>query len=80
LQSRIVHAAREAPNLASALISTAFNIGIAAGAFLGALLLDAGVSYADLPGVAVVSGLVAAGTASLSWWLERRSEALVPAA
>jgi len=79
LQSRIVHAAREAPNLASALISTAFNIGIAAGAFLGALLLDAGVSYADLRGVAVVSGLVAAGTASLSWWLERRSAAVVSA-
>lgn len=73
LQSRIVHAAREAPNLASSLISTAFNIGIAAGAFLGASLLNAGVSYADLPGVGIVSGLLAAGTAGLSYWLERRA-------
>jgi MFS transporter, DHA1 family, inner membrane transport protein len=72
LQGRIVHAAREAPNLASALISTAFNIGIAAGAFLGSLLLNAGVKYADLPAVAVVTALLAAGTASLSFWLERR--------
>lgn len=72
LQSRIVHAAREAPNLASALISTAFNIGIAAGAFLGAVLLNAGVGYADLPAVGVASALLGAATASLSWWLERR--------
>jgi DHA1 family inner membrane transport protein len=76
LQSRIVHAAREAPNLASALISTAFNIGIAAGAFLGAMLLNAGVAYADLPAVGVVSALLGAATASLSWWLERRKARL----
>lgn len=72
LQSRIVHAAREAPNFASSLISTAFNIGIAAGAFLGSALLNAGVGYADLPAVAIVTSLLAAGTAGLSWWLERR--------
>lgn len=73
LQSRIVHAAREAPNFAASLISTAFNIGIAAGAFLGAMLLNAGVSYADLPAAPVVSALLGAGAASVSWWLERRA-------
>jgi MFS transporter, DHA1 family, inner membrane transport protein len=73
LQGRIVHAAREAPNLASALISTAFNIGIASGAFLGAMLLNAGVGYADLPAVGAVTALLAAGTAGLSFWLERRA-------
>lgn len=73
LQARIIHAAGEAPNLASALISTAFNIGIAVGALLGAVLLNAGVAYADLPAVGTVTSLLAAGTAGLSWWLERRS-------
>lgn len=72
LQARVITAAHSAPNLASSLISTAFNIGIAAGAFTGAILLSSGVSYADIPTVGVVSSLLAAGTASLSWWLERR--------
>jgi DHA1 family inner membrane transport protein len=72
LQARVIHAAAKAPNLASSLISTAFNVGIAAGAALGAWLLTIGVSYADIPGVGVVFSLLAACTASLSFWLERR--------
>jgi len=72
LQARILHAAREAPNLAASLISTAFNIGIAGGAFLGAVLLNAGVSYAHLPAVGIFCGLAAAAVASWSWLLERR--------
>jgi DHA1 family inner membrane transport protein len=72
LQARVLLAAREAPNLASSLISTAFNIGIAGGAFLGAMLLNAGVSYAHLPAVGIVCGLAAAGVASWSYLLERR--------
>lgn len=72
LQARVLHAAREAPNLASSLISTAFNIGIAGGAFLGAILLNAGVSYAQLPAVGIACGLAAAAVASWSWRLERR--------
>jgi MFS transporter, DHA1 family, inner membrane transport protein len=72
LQARVLTAAHSAPNLASSLISTAFNIGIAGGAFIGAMLLSSGVSYADIPTVGVVTSLLAAGTASLSWWLERR--------
>ena len=72
LQARVLQAAKEAPNLAASLISTAFNIGIAGGAFLGAVLLNAGVPYALLPAVGIVCGLAAAAVASLSWWLERR--------
>lgn len=72
LQARVLAAAHSAPNLASSLISTAFNIGIAGGAFIGAMLLSAGVSYADIPAVGVLTSLLAAGAASLSWWLERR--------
>ncbi len=80
LQARIVHAAREAPNFAASLISTAFNIGIAAGAFLGAMLLNAGFSYADLPAAPVVSALLGAAVASLSWYLERRAAKASPVA
>ncbi|MGN6488228.1 MAG: MFS transporter [Devosia sp.] len=73
LQARVITAAARAPNLASSLISTAFNIGIAAGAATGAWLLNSGVSYADIPAVGVVFSLLAAGSATLSFWLERRS-------
>lgn len=73
LQARVIIAAQSAPNLASSLISTAFNIGIAAGAWIGATLLSAGVSYADIPAVGTVASLCAAGAAGLSWWLERRT-------
>lgn len=76
LQARVIQAAREAPNLASSLISTAFNIGIAGGAFLGAVLLNSGVSYAHLPAVGIISGLAAAAVATWSWRLERRLEAV----
>ncbi len=74
LQARVITAAQAAPNLASALISTAFNIGIAAGAAIGAALISAGVSYADIPTVGVISSLLAAGTATISWLLERREQ------
>jgi MFS transporter, DHA1 family, inner membrane transport protein len=77
LQARIILAAREAPNLASALISTAFNIGIAGGAFLGAVMLSSGLGYQHLPIVGIVSGVLAAGVAAFSWSLERRQ--LAPA-
>jgi DHA1 family inner membrane transport protein len=76
LQARVITAAQKAPNFASALVSTAFNIGIAGGAFIGGQLIASGVSYADLPAVGVVSSLCAAGTAAISWWLERRTPAL----
>lgn len=72
LQARVVNAAAAAPNMAAALISTAFNVGIAAGAFLGSALLNAGVPYADLPAVGIGTSLLAAAVATLSWWLERR--------
>lgn len=73
LQARVISAAARAPNLASSLISTAFNVGIAVGAATGAWLLNSGVSYADIPAVGVVFSLLAAGTASLSYGLELRA-------
>ena len=75
LQARVLQAAKAAPNLAASLISTAFNIGIAGGAFLGAVLLNAGVSYAALPAVGIFCGLLAAGVSAFSWWLDGRTVA-----
>ncbi len=72
LQTRVVEQAREAPNLASALNQSAFNAGNAAGAWIGATALTAGLPYGQLPFVAAAiafAGLLAALVATL---LERR--------
>lgn len=56
LQNRVVSAAGRSSNLASTLNQSAFNLGDAAGAALGAALLAHGFSYMSLPwiGAAVV--------------------------
>ncbi len=58
LQVWVVHAAVDAPNLASILNQGAFNLGNALGAGLGGLALTAGLGYAALPllGAAVAAG------------------------
>ena len=72
LQARVLHAAQKAPNFASALLSTAFNIGIALGAFAGAFLLQNGFGYGALPGVSAVCSLLAYMTALISFALDDR--------
>jgi DHA1 family inner membrane transport protein len=72
LQSRVVHVAGDAPNLASTLNIAAFNLGNAGGAWLGGAVLAAGHSMptVSLTGAAVtVAGLLAT-MASVA--LERR--------
>jgi DHA1 family inner membrane transport protein len=49
LQSRLLREASDAPNLASTLMNTASQVGIAVGAALGGLALSAGWSYGQLP-------------------------------
>lgn len=78
LQSRILAWAGDAPNLASALIPTGFNIGIAIGAILGATLLDSGFGYRNLPLIGTFALILAVFIAVLSWWLEQRSGDLLP--
>jgi DHA1 family inner membrane transport protein len=72
VQVRILHGAREAPRLAATLVSTAYNVGIAAGAAVGAWLLTAGVGYALLPATGIVCSTLALGTALLSLYLSRK--------
>ena len=75
VQTRILTAAAEAPNLASTLISTAFNIGIAAGAWLGGMALTAGWGYAELPWMSVGFLAVALVVAIVAWILDARAGA-----
>lgn len=78
LQSRILAWAADAPNLASALIPSCFNIGIAIGAVLGATLLEAGFCYRNLPLIGTVALVLAMGIAVLSYVWERRSGVTQP--
>ncbi len=58
LQGRILGGAAAAPDLASTLISSVFNIGIAIGAWLGATLLTQGAPYASLPWLGVIMSVL----------------------
>ena len=57
---RVIETARDAPNLASTLNQGAFNVGNAAGAWIGGLALSAGVSYQNLPLVGAATAVVRA--------------------
>ncbi len=61
LQVWVLDAARDAPNLASTLNQSAFNLGNAVGASLSAVALTAGIGYAQLPllGVGVAAAALA---------------------
>ena len=72
LQLRVVGTAAEAPNLAATLNQGAFNMGNAAGAWIGAAALTAGVAYRDLPLVGAAIALAAVAVAVLSQRLDRR--------
>ncbi|MGV8854500.1 MAG: MFS transporter [Devosia sp.] len=80
VQTRILIWAADAPNLASSLIPTGFNIGIAIGAVLGASLLENGFGYRNLPLIGAVALILAVAVAAVSYWLERRSPQLAPPA
>jgi len=73
VQTRILSWTADAPNLASSLIPSGFNVGIALAAFVGAAMLNAGFSYRSLPLIGVAAMAVATATAAASYWHERRS-------
>jgi DHA1 family inner membrane transport protein len=79
VQTRILKAAADAPNLASPLVPTAFNIGIALGASIGAFALDHDWGYVSLPLIGTVAALIATAIALASWQAERRSAAVAEA-
>ncbi|MET0436326.1 MAG: MFS transporter [Devosia sp.] len=79
VQSRVLAWAADAPNLASALIPTGFNIGIAIGAILGANVIDSGLSYGFLPLIGGICSALAAAIAIGSGLWDRSTGALPPA-
>jgi DHA1 family inner membrane transport protein len=75
IQVRILKGARAAPRLAATLVSSAYNVGIAGGAAVGAALLTAGVDYALLPATGILCSGIALVTAAISLQLSRRANA-----
>ncbi|AUG54831.1 MFS transporter [Thalassospira marina] len=74
LQIRVVNEATGAPNLASTVNQGAFNLGNAAGAWLGGLAINAGVSYAQIPWIGAMIAVAALVLAIVSYLLDRRAE------
>ncbi|MCB1452338.1 MAG: MFS transporter, partial [Rhizobiaceae bacterium] len=70
----------DAPNLASSLIPSGFNFGIALAATIGSLLLTAGFGYRSLPVLGIFAMIIAVVVAAGSYQWERRSGARPPAA
>ena len=73
VQNRILFGAAAAPELASSLISSVFNLGIAAGAALGSQALAGGLPVGQLPLISVAFAAAASATA----FLATRGEAAV---
>jgi DHA1 family inner membrane transport protein len=73
LQTRVIDYARDAPNLASTINQGAFNLGNAAGAWIGGAALGVGVSYLDLPLVGAAMAVLGLGVALWTFRLERRA-------
>ena len=80
IQTRILSWTADAPNLASSLIPSGFNVGIAIAASLGSVILASGFSYRTLPLVGVLAMSFAAAVALASYIWERRSGASQPLA
>jgi MFS transporter, DHA1 family, inner membrane transport protein len=78
IQTRILAWTADASNLASSLIPSGFNVGIALAASLGATMLNAGYGYRSLPVVGAVAMLVALTVALASYIWEERSRATPP--
>ena len=78
VQSRVLAWAADAPNLASALIPTGFNIGIAIGAVFGAHVIDSGLGYGFLPLIGGISSALAAAIAIGSGLWDHSTGALPP--
>lgn len=78
IQMRVVDAAEGAPNLASTLNQGAFNLGNAAGAWIGGAAITMGIGYGELPWVGAFLACAALGLCMVSQVLEKRSGGLLP--
>jgi DHA1 family inner membrane transport protein len=76
LQMRVVQTASDGPNLAATLNQGAFNVGNAAGAWVGGIALSSGVPYQNLPFVGAAVAGIALGVALFSQALDRQAAAV----
>lgn len=76
LQTRVLHQAGGAPNLASTLNIGAFNVGNAFGAWLGGRVLAAGHPVDALPPAAALVTAIAVGLSAIALWLDARAARL----
>lgn len=72
-QTRVMDAARDAPSLASSTNAAAFNVGIAASAWLGGLAIDGGLGMTAPVWIGVALGVAALAVAAASGAVERRT-------
>lgn len=79
VQARILMWTADAPNLASSLIPSGFNVGIAIAAVIGATLLEEGYGYRSLPVLGAAALVLACAVAMLSAASEKRSGIVPPA-
>lgn len=73
VQNRVLIGAKEAPDLASTLISSVFNAGTALGSLLGASALGSGLPYARLPLFSLTAATLAAILAVVVTAMDRRA-------
>lgn len=78
IQTRILTWTADASSLASSLIPSGFNIGIALAASLGAAALNGGYGYRALPVLGAIAMVIAAVVACMSYAHEWRSRATPP--
>ena len=78
IQARILMWTADAPSLASSLIPSGFNIGIAIAAVVGAALLEGGYGYRSLPVLGAFALVLACVVAIFSALCERHSGAIPP--
>jgi MFS transporter, DHA1 family, inner membrane transport protein len=78
--NRLLGGAAAAPELASTLMSTVFNIGIASGAYLGAVALERNTAYAHLPWFGIAMAAVAFGLTVVSLGLDKQVDTAKSAA
>ncbi|UVC10196.1 MFS transporter [Rhizobium sp. TH2] len=78
IQARILMWTADAPSLASSLIPSGFNIGIAIAAVVGAVLLEGGYGYRSLPVLGAVTLALGCLIAILSAAREHRSAVVPP--
>ncbi|RZA27591.1 MAG: MFS transporter, partial [Proteobacteria bacterium] len=76
LQLLIIDQAHEAPNLGSTLNQSAFNLGNAAGAWVGGLVVASGAPLVDLPWTGAITGLGTLALALVFIYWQRRPVAV----